>query len=213
MRLYVTALVIFIIPRITEAQDSLKRFQFGPTLITMNVMRSYGFPLERPFSEYMSGLFFRYTQNRIGFRAHANYSEYFYAYDSSALPHGWYESTENKEVKLGIGVQYSLLKKGQILYSFFDLIYRNRFTKGYVRGGYGPYNYTSSTNGMDSYIGIGSGIKISKNVMVSPELSYTLLYYHVNRTTQSSAFVKPSSYIYINLRSFPGMRIHMTINF
>jgi hypothetical protein len=218
MKRTTSVLVILFACLLCKSQDSLRRFEFGSTLVTINSFSSefYAAP-DRPAAEYLNGLFFRYNINRIAFRAHASYSENAASYASSA---GWSDGTSgdviNKDLRIGVGVQYSLLKRKEWLYTFFDLSYRNLYSTGHQYGGIWGANerYTSTANGFDIFAGFGLKIRTLKNVFLSPEMGYYSSAKIVNKSSTQLVSGKTSqgNYNEVNINA-PVLKLHLTVRF
>jgi hypothetical protein len=204
----------------TKAQEAENCFEFGSTLFTVN---SFGasdyYPLQRAPVEIMNGIFFRYSKNRIGFRAHSSYSEnsstYFPPPNTADRESG---ELSHKDFRIGGGIQYDLLKNKKWLYGFIDLSYRNVFSEGLKSGGFSgqTYKYYSTTNGMESFFGLGFKIKAIKNVYLSPELGY-LLDYGFEKTTStslnSSTYGKTTESTSNNVNLNAICKLHLTVRF
>ena len=133
---------------------------------------------------YPNGLFFRYTKKRLGVRALASYSKNSFSYNSSGDPDNM-NGTENiKNFILGIGGQLSIFKKKDWLYTFLDAQYRNRYSSGFYID-YWNHSFTTSTNGLQTSLGIGLKFKIFKMIYISPEIACMVFYGHENYTVTS----------------------------
>lgn len=200
-----------------SAQDSLKkRFELGVTLATFNSFNHSIYHSENrlPF-EFCNGLFFRYSMNRFALRAQASYYQNKYAFNSAGITDGTDESGINHAFRIGIGGQYSLLKKKEWLYAFVDLNYRNINSTGTVVGGVwgGTKNYTAKSNGIDTYFGLGFKLKVFKSVYLSPELFNNFYIGATNKAgTDANSGVITKSMMY-NVSVNPGVRVHLTVKF
>jgi hypothetical protein len=110
---------------------------------------------------------------------HSSYSENHSSY--VPVPNsGDMESGElsHKDFRIGGGIQYDLKENKKWVYGFVDLSYRNVFTEGINTGGFrgGTCKYYSTSNGIESFFGLGFKLKAYKNVYLSPELGYLLDY-------------------------------------
>jgi len=170
--------------KISSGQDTTKRFEFGSTLVTVDM---YDLGYSPPTFQYINGLFFRFTKKRFGLRLHASYSDKTTSYTSTSLepPYFWGQTTNNKDFKLGVGGQFSILKRKEWLYSFLDISYRNIFSTGYL---FGVWNktFSATSNGFDCFAGIGFKIKIAKYFNLSPEIGYYSSSQFVRKTTTSA---------------------------
>lgn len=124
----------------------------------------------------------------------------------------------NRDIRVGLGVHYSLLKHRNWLYSMFDVYYRNVYSSG-VNFGVFPKEFTSVSNGFDCFLGIGLKLKTWKNIYVSPELGYYSSSEFVNRhTTLKDVFhlngapvEYNDSYSVTNIN--PIFKLHVTAKF
>lgn len=201
---------------LSKAQDSLKHFEFGATLFTVNSLnKQFFFPTDRAPVDLMSGLFFRYTKNRFGFRSQVYYSKnYFTGYRQITSADVITAGNTNKNFEIGIGGQYSLLKKKDWLYTFVDLSYRNQFSSGYrYASGSGVNASTNSTNGLNTAIGFGAKIKMCNNLYLSPELGYSVFY--GNRKHSMTNMSTGDTYKYNGNYFNPGgfLKLHFTYKF
>ncbi|MBA2611935.1 MAG: hypothetical protein H0U95_08195 [Bacteroidetes bacterium] len=200
-----------------NAQDKEKRFELGPTLFTVNSLsKTYYSIIDRPFIEYSNGLFFRYNKKRISFRAVISYNESYFKYYA---PPGCFDCTSgesgNKDFRAGVGFQYSLLKKKNVLYAFSDLAYRNVFSSGFVYGGIAGLNnsFSSSTNGIDGLLGMGLKLKLFEDIFLLPELGYNIFYGDVNYSTSHLIYGNPKRFHYIEGNMKPVAKLHLTVRF
>jgi hypothetical protein len=191
--------------QILMSQNSKGTFELGSTLITSNGFNENSddfYTPDRPLLEYANGIFFRYTKDRIAFRAHASYTDKSERFASS------------NDFRIGIGGQYSFLKRQKWLYSFIDLSYRNLFV---LDDQFSPWQYlgytvNSNSNGLDIIAGLGARIMIFRGVSLSPEIGYS----------SSSKFTK-ATYVYLsNISSEryetsvnlnPVAKVHLTYSF
>lgn len=169
---------VFIFPfKIAIAQDSLS-CEMGSTLVTLNSFNTrYYYAPDRPAIEFINGLFFRYNKNRLGLRVHASYSESFSIYTSNPNQSDTSSGDiNNKDIRLGVGGQFSILKRKDWFYAFVDLSYRNVFSYGHSYGGNSNSNdqFTRTANGIDFLFGLGFKMKILRAIYLSPELGYNV---------------------------------------
>jgi len=198
-----------------SAQDSLANFEFGPTLLTVNSFNTeYQFAQQRPSFEILNGLFFRYNKKQISYRGILSYVENRIDFKPGAgTADGISGSVNNKNLMFGAGVQRNLKKNKDWLYVFADVAYRNTFSTGINSGGIAgiTYNYSSNSNALDSYFGLGFKIKIIKQLFISPELTYNLC---VRKTITKNSYPlntnKNETYDF-NLNSL--LKIHLSVKF
>lgn len=198
--------------QISNGQDTIRRFEFGPTLMTINSFNTnYYFAADRPSVEFINGLFFRYTKNRLGLRLHTSYTDNSSSYESPAGPTSG--DINNKDFRIGVGGQFSLLKRNDWFYTLIDLSYRNVFSTGHDRGlSIYPTSFSKTANGFDCFLGLGFKIKTIKYVYLSPELGFLMSNKFVNQTTNNYfGQTSKSSNIDVNLNSI--LKLHLTVKF
>ncbi|MDP1802597.1 MAG: hypothetical protein Q8L81_14650 [Bacteroidota bacterium] len=198
-------------------QEKEKRFELGPTLITINSLSStYHSFVDKPAIEYSNGLFFKYNKKRFAFRSTISYNESYFKYYA---PAGCFDCTSgesiNKDFRIGVGVQYSLIKSKDVLYTFTDLSYRNIYSAGYVYGGLAGLNnsFSSSTDGIDGLIGFGLKLKLFEDIFMLPEVGYNIFYGSVNYTTAHLLYGEAKRSHYIQGQLNPVAKLHLTVRF
>ncbi len=218
MKKSIAILTFILLFKISSGQDTLKRFEFGSTLITADM---YDLGNSPPTFQYINGLFFRFTQKRIGLRLHASYSDKTMTYTSTSYdsPYFFGQTINNKDLKLGVGGQFSILNNKDWLYSFLDISYRNVFSTGYEFG-YRNETFSSTTNGFDSFVGIGFKIMAIKYFCLSPEIGCYSSSQFVQKTTTSADIYNlttgqlashKDSYSFTDVS--PVFKLHLTIQF
>lgn len=215
MKKFVLATILSFSFILSNAQDSLKHFEFGATFMTLNSRHNPLFFTSRAPVEITDGLFFRYTKNRFGFRSQVHYSK------NSSYDHRQKSLTDiiaigytNKNFEIGVGGQYSLLKKKDWLYTFVDLSYRNQFSVGYRYDSNGGINnFTNSMNGLNTSVGLGFKIKTFNNLYLSSELGYDSFY--GNRKYSNTNMSTGATYKYngIGKDLSPFLKLHLTYKF
>jgi hypothetical protein len=217
MKKAITILTFVFLFQISNGQDTIRRFEFGSTLVTINSFNTdHYFAPDRPSFEFINGLFFRYTKKRLGLRLHASYTDNSTSY---ATPAGWSDGSagdiNNKDFRIGVGGQFSLLKRKEWFYTFLDLSYRNVFSTGHYYGGLWGANerFSNTANGFDCFLGLGFKIKTIKNVYLSPELGYFIANKFVSKTTTDMSFGQTSKYNYNETDIHPALKLHLTVKF
>jgi hypothetical protein len=200
-----------------KGQDTIKHFEFGSTIITVNSLNTTSyFARDKAPVEFINGLFFRYTNKRFGFRAHASYSENYCVY---ATPANWSDGSSgeihNREFRIGIGGQYTLLKKKDWFYTLADLSFRTVFADGFNYGGFSGASdsFSSKAKGLDSFLGLGFKIKTFKNVYLSPEIGYNISCGFINYSTTSLTSGKKSNTDFVNVNINPIAKLHLSVRF
>lgn len=218
MRKLLSILTFMILFKISSGQDSTKHFEFGPTLVTVNM---YDLGYSSPTFGFINGLFFRFTKNRLGLRLHASYSDNTTSYTSSTFDYPYFfgGTINNKDLKLGVGGQFSILNRREWLYSFVDISYRNVFSTGHSFG-YWNETFSSTSNGWVGFAGIGLKLKIIKSFFLSPEIGYCSSTQFVKTTTTSGDTYSLSTgqlVSYKRTAAFtdfsPLVKLHLTIKF
>ena len=210
-------LITVLLFQITYGQDSSDKFELGSTLVTVNSFDDQHFYYrDRPSVEYLNGLFLRYTHKRIAIRAQISYSENYQSYSSPpGTRDGGGGDAFNKDVRLGLGGQFSVFKNNTLLYPFVDASYRNIFSVGHYYGGFGGANdaLTSTTEGLLLNIGLGSKIKIYKSIYLSPEFGFS--YFNGLKKETSTYVPNGSSIKYSSPTVYwsPSIKLHLTVNF
>jgi hypothetical protein len=204
--------------QISNGQDSIRHFEFGSTLVTVNSFHTddNNTAPDRPSAEFINGVFFRYTKKRLGLRIHASYTENSNTFASPiGVADGASADNNNKDIRIGIGGQFSIIKHKEWFYTFLDLSYRNVFSTGHYYGGIGGANdrYSSTANGMDCFLGLGFKIKIIKNVYLSPEVGYFISNKFVNKTTTDMSWGQSTKYNYNETDVHPAAKLHLTVKF
>lgn len=213
----ITILAFIFIIQISNGQDSIRHFEFGSTLVTVNSFNTkYNTTPDRPSVEFINGVFFRYTKKRLGLRIHASYSENSNTFASPVgVADGASGDNNNKDIRIGIGGQFSIIKHKEWFYTFLDLSYRNVFSTGHYYGGIGGANdrYSNTANGIDCFLGLGFKIKTVKNVYLSPEVGYFISNKFVNKTTTDMSWGQSAKYNYNETDIHPALKLHLTVKF
>lgn len=200
-----------------NAQDTLRKFEFGSTIITVNSLNTkYYYPYDKPSFQFVNGLFFRYIKKRIGIRANVSYSENAASYASPIyIADGGSGDIENKDFIIGLGGQFSILKRKDWFYTFVDVSYRNIFSTGHYNGGIAGANdkFSKTSNGYDTFFGLGFKIKTIKNMYLSPELGFNSNMKFVNQTTISMNSGKTSHFNSNDFNFNPQLKMHLTVKF
>jgi hypothetical protein len=192
--------------QILFSQNSKGTFELGSTLFTSNGFNENSddfYTPDRPLLEYANGIFFRYNLDRFSFRSHASYTNNLKPY------------LRSNDFRIGIGGQYSFLKKQKWLYSFLDLSYRNVYERDELKfsGSWDNTEKISNSHGLDAVAGLGAKIKIYRGISLSPELGYSC----------SAKFSKANYFSTINTYSWethetsanlnPVAKVHLTYSF
>jgi hypothetical protein len=217
MKKLITILACIFIVHISNGQDSIRRFEFGSTLVTINSFNTnYYVAPDRPSVEFINGVFFRFTKKRFALRLHASYTDNSSTFASPVgMADGASGDINNKDLRIGVGGQFSIIKRREWLYTFLDLSYRNVFSTGHIYGGFGGANdrFSSTANGLDCFLGLGFKIKTMKNVYVSPELGYYISNKFVSKTTTDMSWGQSSKNNYSVIDIAPVLKLHLTVKF
>ena len=199
------------------AQEPSRRFEFGSTVLTMNSYNtSNSDNADRPALEIMNGLFFRYTKNKFALRVFTSYSDN--AGSATTFPSMADGSTNDwnrKDFRVGAGAQYSILRNRDWLYTFLDGSYRSVFSTGHYYGGIwgSAEKYTSSSNGIDLFLGLGFKLQVLKNICLSPEIGLYNSTNFIDKTSTSLYSGQVSNYNYTENYLNPVAKLHLTVKF
>jgi hypothetical protein len=217
MKKLTTIFAFMFLFQISNGQDTIRRFEFGSTLATVNSFNTnYNVAPDRPSVEFINGLFFRYTKKRLGLRIHASYTENSNTFaDPVGVADGASGDNNNKDIRIGIGGQFSIIKRKEWFYTFLDLSYRNVFSTGHFYSGFGGANdrFSSTANGLDCFLGLGFKIKTIKNVYLSPEVGYYISNKFVSKTTTDMSWGQTSKSNSIDVHLNPILKLHLTVKF
>jgi hypothetical protein len=190
-----------------NAQDSLqtedsyslpfsnpKPYEVGYMMIGLNSNDSFYFVSSgEPNFEYLNGILARYRYQKISIRFHASYiarktQRTYYLNSTQDFGHSL-----AKDYKIGTGLQYSFLKKQDYIYLFFDVSYHKRVTTADFNNSQTTYqiNLVSKLNGINAIQGIGSKIKLIRNLYVSFEAGYNYTYLIGKNKYNSYSFDAP----------------------
>lgn len=215
MKSNITFFILFLSVFTCKAQDSLFNLELGSTLLTVNSFNTtYQFPQQRPSFEILNGLFFRVNKKQISYRGILSYVENRIDFEPGAgTADGMSGSVNNKNLMFGGGIQKNLKKNKDWLYVFSDVCYRNTFSTGINSGGIAgiTYNYSSNSNGLDAYFGLGFKIKIIKQLFISPELNYNL--YFGQTITKYSYPLNPQKNVTNNFNLNSLAKVHLSVQF
>ena len=215
MRYYLTSLICVFLFQFYQGQDTLRKYEFGTTVMTLNLYnQNFRLFEDRPRQEILNGIFFRYSRNRAGIRATLSYVTNFSSFGQSGQPYSSGAGTlMTKDFRAGCGGQFTFLKKVFNLYVLSDFAYRLVISEGNISGGVSGINdnYTATTHGVDTHFGLGFRIKLFRIIYISPEFSYNVAYGRVIRRSESvtSKNVYKSSYTDGNAN--PVIRLHFSI--
>ena len=218
MRKLLSILTFMILFKTSSGQDTTKHYEFGLTLVTVDMVDPGYTP---PTFEYVNGLFFRFTKKRFGLRLKASYSDNSTSFSKATFdsPYFFGGTINKKDLKLSVGGQFSIINHKEWLYSFVDISYRNVFSTGY-NFGYRNETFSSTSNGFDGFAGIGLKLKITKYFFLSPEIGYYSSTNFVKTTTTSAdiynlstgqlvSYKRNSTFTDIN----PVVKLHLTVKF
>lgn len=211
--LLIPAILIF---QILRGQEKVSPYELGSTLLSVNSenLSNYLYGYEPQF-RFLPGLFFRYKINRFSVRSQLAYGEYGAIQNfGKSIVDGYAVSSSTKDLSLGVGGQFLILKNKEWVYSFADFSYRNIFTKGQVYGGWsGNSNFSKSVNGFECTFGLGSKIRLVKNVYLSPELGYYLSGRNVVNARNPLDFGQASTIKYSENFFSAKLKMHLTVQF
>ncbi len=155
-----------------------KPYEIAYTFFGMNLKNELMFSnSNEPTFEFLNGILVRYKFNRFSLRLNASLSKIHNVkeYPSNCIDCS-YGNAESKNYKIGIGGQFTPLKKKELIYSYFDLSYKSRKENGVIVDvkdtSFTFNNYHTKTNGLDFILGIGTKVKIYKNFYFTGEIGY-----------------------------------------
>ncbi len=175
MKYFVLAILVIASFKNIQAQsENKKSVEIGFTSLTVNEFSKYNYSIPglSPVN-FFDGIFLRYTKNRIGFRFNANYENVREEY----LLEDYLPFSDNKSeinYQIGVGGQYNIFKSKNWIYTFADISYRFSESKSEIYGDivYSNDLYTFTTNGVNTFFGLGFTIKPIKHIVISPEIGY-----------------------------------------
>ena len=112
-----------------------------------------------------------------------------------------------------MGGQYALLKHKNWFYTFVDVAYRNVFSTGHFYGGIAGASdqFSRTSNGLDSFVGLGLKLKVLKHVYLSPEVGHYLSYKLSDETSTSMRTGQVLKYNYSESNLNIAMKLHLTV--
>lgn len=203
------------------AQNPMKKFDFGATVVTVNspIAGVKNLQQNKPHIEYLNAIFFRYSNERVGLRTFCSYTQYQTTSTGTStfatLLDGWGGRLDFKDFKVGLGAQYTLFKKNDWLYTFFDMAYSNVYWSGTVLGDVPSQqnSYSATINGFVSYFGVGTKIKVLKVLSVSPEMSFSI-FRGQEKNNITDLLSGQTTHDQLNLASSqPLLKLHVTYRF
>lgn len=129
----------------------------------------------RPRLQWLSGVLFRYTPGKVGFRAAGGFSQRVtrpYPRNCADCPAG---ETSAHALTLRVGSQYAPVPKLAWLYTFVDVAYQTTSATGEYMGGFCgclDFTQTRTTRGGGVMAGIGANIRFLSRLSLAPELYY-----------------------------------------
>jgi hypothetical protein len=211
----------------SQNKDTIRQYELGLPLVTFNYFNSTNYFADRPSLEIFSGLFFRTIKKRVGIRGQINYIKNkssvsdnpIYVNGSAA------RSNASEEIRAGLGLQISLLKKRDWLYVFGDLSYRNLTSSGvYVDTTNFVDQYSFTSKGTYSALGFGFKLKLFRAAYLSPEFGYNIIRstFQNERTNSTTRPRIPqpidpnystNNYNYSDLTVNPFVKFNLTVKF
>jgi hypothetical protein len=193
-----------------------KPFEFGYTFVAINSNMELLYAQSgKPIFEFFNGIIARYKYQHLSLRFNASY------FEKKTKDEFVMNATQDfgeamlKDYKIGTGLQYCFIKKHDYLYMYVDIGYHKRVTTASINNILSPYqtNLVSKLNGLDITPGLGSKIKLVKNIYASVEAGYSHSYLKGENKYSSYDFKSTeSSYqtsIYHNLFA----RLYLSLTF
>lgn len=200
---------------LTKAQEKqpvfMKPAELGASLFTLNSIDKFD-AVGTPQMEYINGLFFRYSLKRVAFRVQISFAKNDYPnYFETTTTENFYR----QDFKTSIGLQYNLLKKRSILYTFFDGGYRaiKEHNISFSDVGFSTHLTTVKQSGFSSYLGLGSKFTFFRTICLSPEVAVnfyipTVLSSYENPYTQINNLSEG-----VELKTLAFFKLHLTVKF
>lgn len=185
-------------------RDTIKHYEIAYCLLGINANSELVFSdPNSPTFEVLNGILLRYKINKFSLRLNASYIRRKYQKD---WPLNCSECTYGQsgadDYKLGLGIQFTPMKSKELIYSFLDISYKRRDEVGLIVTSKDTLttfnNYSTKTNGIDLMLGIGSKLKVYRNIYFSTEIAYNSLISQSNKksTNQKTGEVTHSKYPY-----------------
>lgn len=185
-------------------RDTIKHYEIAYCFLGINATSDLTFSDQKsPTYEILNGILLRYKINKVSLRLTASYVRRQYQKDwplycSECI----YGSSGADIYKLGLGIQVSPIKSKEIIYSFLDVSYKRQDEVGLIITSKDTLstfnNYTTKINGADIMFGIGSKLKVHKNIYFSTEIAYNSFISQSNKksTDQKTGEVTSTKYPY-----------------
>ncbi len=175
MKYFVLVILVIASFKNIQAQSENKNsVEIGFTSLTVNEFSKYNYSIPglSPVN-FFDGIFLRYTKNRIGFRFNANYEN---VREDNLLDENppFFDNKGEINYQIGLGGQYNIFKSKNWIYTFADISYRFSESKSESYGGIvnSHSRHTFTTNGVNTFFGLGFTIKPIKHIIISPEIGY-----------------------------------------
>ncbi|MBD81128.1 MAG: hypothetical protein CL840_19580 [Crocinitomicaceae bacterium] len=185
MRHFIILFLFLFGSQVINAQDKDRKLEVGVTALTLmndpyilidvpNYEDHKNALDNRAFTQYFNEVFLRYRINRLSIRANSSYFQFRNTW-SEDCPDCSVGEIEYKDFKIGLGVQYSLIKEKEWLYTYLNASYHHLSQLGWyeggITGGFHPVDY--QYHGVYSTLGVGFKKTFFKRINVSPELGYS----------------------------------------
>lgn len=127
--------------------------------------------------EILNGVLFRHKINKFSVRGYASFAKQRYdkeyPLNATEATYGWSEATD---YRIGSGLQFNPIKEKEFIYTYLDMGYKRRAVNGLIvnwKDTAGTFtNYHSKFNGIDFNLGVGTKIKLFRNIYFFTELGY-----------------------------------------
>jgi hypothetical protein len=156
------------------SQDSTRTMELGTTLLNIGSKTgNYAFPEKGATFQFLNGVLLKYNFNRFAVRGMVMYHTDHTTFSPPPNTADYmYTELISKDLKFGLGEQYTFSERKDRSYVFFDACYRKLNTQGSSSGGITgeTYWFKYDKKGVEASAGLGMKLKILKGLFLTPEL-------------------------------------------
>lgn len=217
MNRFTIVCIAFISLKSVFGQDDNKvKHEFGTKMVSLTIPTQIYYSIaDHRYFQFVTGIFYRVSKDRMALRATINYSEnstgslYLSGDQIGTLPSG---SSNNQDFQISLGGQYHLMKRKELLYVFSDLYYRNLCSNGKLYW-LEEENFLAKSDQVGINVGLGSKIKLHEHIYISPEIYCDMFHSHTSMV-EYPKYGKPQKNTYNSVnRIRPIARLFLTISF
>lgn len=217
MNRFTIVCIAFISLKSVFSQDDNKvKQEFGTKMVSLTIPTQIYYSIaDHRYFQFVTGIFYRVSKERIALRATINYSENSTAsIDVNGTQFGTmpFGSSNNQDFQISLGGQYHLMKRKELLYVFSDLYYRNLCSNGEF---YWPEeaNFFAKSDQVGINFGLGSKIKLHEHIYISPEI-YCDMFHSYTSMVEYPKYGKPQKNTLNSVNNIrPIARLFLTISF